>query len=52
METLTLTAADVAASAGGEVIHTDDAGVEGAVKMVLDKLAMMPDGNAILGVMR
>jgi electron transfer flavoprotein beta subunit len=38
--------------AGGEVIHTDDVGMDAAIKMVLDKLAMTPDGKAILGAIR
>jgi electron transfer flavoprotein beta subunit len=38
--------------AAGEVINTADVGIDGAVKMALDKLAMMADGNAILGVTR
>ena len=38
--------------AAGEVIHTDDVGVDGAVRTVLEKLARMVDGKAILGVMR
>jgi len=38
--------------AAGEVIKTVDVGVDSAVKMALDKLAMTTDGNAILGVTR
>lgn len=34
---------------GGEVIHTEEVGMEIAIKMVLDKLAMTVDGQAILG---
>lgn len=34
----------------GEVVNTADVGVDGAVKMALDRLAMMADGKAILGV--
>ncbi|MBN1426866.1 MAG: electron transfer flavoprotein subunit beta/FixA family protein [Anaerolineae bacterium] len=36
----------------GEVVKTVDVGVETAVKMVLDRLAMMADGNTILGMVR
>lgn len=36
----------------GEIIKTADAGIEGAVKMVLDKLALTADGKAILEVVR
>jgi electron transfer flavoprotein beta subunit len=38
--------------AGGEVIHTEEVGMESAIKMALDKLAITADGKAILGVMQ
>jgi electron transfer flavoprotein beta subunit len=38
--------------AGGGVIHAEDIGIEAAITMALDKLAMTADGKAILGGVR
>jgi electron transfer flavoprotein beta subunit len=38
--------------AGGEVIRADDIGLDTAIKMALDKLAMTAEGKAVLGGVR